>query len=354
MLRGAFRAGSMAYKAARKASFKLPTSIRTKARMRQAQSRTMTKTMTKRKVANVKQDGTGTSRSFCYYGRRKPTKLGKMVRFITSPQWDERVTSLVLSGATGSQAWGSFSSILNGNDIYNMQNTIQNSITQGATGLLIPKLGVGQVSQKIYLVSADFYLQLTNVTNANMTVDLYDCVAKRDRTVTQSPSSDWNFGQSIDETGGISSGTTAAPSAPYSKPFSSEAFNKFWTVVRTTHVDLAQGRTHEHVHHHSLNRIVDTALFETGGSSNYTLKGITSYVMIVARGTPCETDQNSGSVTLTSARLACVSRTRLSARLLTTASTHYYENSALPTTISAVNPTVISEGSGLGQIFATV
>lgn len=336
-LHGTFRAAANIAKMAPRA-FKLGVKMAAK------KSNSYTKTKTKRrKTGRVRQDGTGTSQSFCYFGKKKPSKMGKMVKYVSSPQITEAVGFAVLdTGTPGKQYHGSFSPIGNSGDIANMFNSVASRVSDGvSTAPAVPTLGNFQKSFKMYITSLEHFVAFSNSSNGNVTLDIYDCLAKRDRNIVIYPDIDWQNGQRYDERGGLGGVTGYDIDIPYTSPFTSEIFKLYWDVKKITHVDLAQGRSHEHVHHHDVNRMIDTELYATAAM----YKGLTSCIMVVVRGMPVETAINSGVATLADARVVSVARTKFKYRLASTTPTIFtdYNNLSLA---PITDPTLLSEGLG--------
>lgn len=366
---GAASAISRHFKRRRTVSSKSSRAVSVSNKLKQSRSFTRTNTKSKRKVGRVIQDGTGTSKSFTTWSNKK-AKFSKMIKWLDNPQIYEKFNEFIMetdvSGTEtpGVQAAYNCSALLNSTDMVAMQNQILNiastNNTAGADPAFLPDFRTSQKAFKLFVESAEQYVLFTNVTNASIVVDIYDCVAKRDNASNYQPTDQWEQGQAVDEAGILtnqSSVTLRGTGVPFSVPQSSRVFNQFYTVKKHVRVELAQGRTHEHTHKHIANKMVDMSMLNTTGS--YIVKGVTSYVLLVIRGQPCTIGNNSiptanNGVTLAEARAACVTRTRYRWRLGSTTPT-IYNNSGLPLPTayggnSIVN--IVSEGAGLPELFS--
>lgn len=361
---------SRAVKRRRSSSSKSSGRVAVSNKLRSGRSYSRTGTKTRRKLNSIRQDGTGTSKSFAYWRSRSNRKMTKFIKWEDNPQiyevFNEGVVETDVSGTEtpGVQAVSALSPILNNTDLSTMQNQILNlrssNSTTGTNTAFLPNFSTSQKAFKLFVESAEQFVLFTNLTNSNVVVDIYDFVARRDNAITYSPVDQWSQGQAIDEAGVLpnqSSATLRGVQVPFSMPSNSRPLQAFYTMKRHTRVELAQGRSHEHTHKHFLNRMIDMELINTTGLA--ILKGVTSYVMLVIRGQPCSIGlgavgtPNFGA-TLSPAKIAVVYRTRYRWRLGSTTPT-IYNNSGLPLPTaygggSIIN--VLSEGSGLAQTFS--
>ena len=291
-------------------------------------------------IGKVHQDGTGTSRSFDYMGK-KAGKMGKMNKMQKNLQIYDVLTATTLdTGASGQQAVASLNTMLaDGGTLSNVYNTNLTKVGSSATtNSNLPEFLPGQKSLKMYLQEVNQFVTFTNMTNSNITVDIYDCCAKRDRTAQVYPDTDWNNGVRFDQEGSVA--TTGYPNTtPYQTPYQSVLFNQFWRVVKQTHVELAQGRSHEHIIKDKANKTIN--LERTAGS--LILGGTTKCVLLVVRGLPCTATSSATTATLAEAKIAVVYRTQYKWRVIDTVPSIYTEFG----TLSGLAGTLLSEGSGV-------
>lgn len=290
-------------------------------------------------VETVRNDGTGTSQSKAIIGKKhkKHSILSKVLKWETPIQLSENLAQQVTNAPVGTQACGVLNPILTGTDIQNMYNVTDNVKPSLLLASYLPKYIDGQKSFKIFIDYAQMIATFSNVTTANITLDIYDVAVKRDRSAPNAdqPKRDWDNGQYFDEAG--SQAVTATSTAPFTDPTNSILFKQNYTIVRKCHVELAQGRSHEHIHFHKLDKMVNTEVTAT----NTHIKGLTTFIMYVVRGLPA-IETATGTATLALAKVACVTRLKFKYRILSVMPTVFKEAGVLIS--SAVN--LVSEGAG--------
>nr|WAE43017.1 MAG: capsid protein [Cressdnaviricota sp.] len=296
-------------------------------------------TQASRLHTTVKQDGTGTSRSFAFYGGKSRKIKNKSIRlqkakqiFELSSQFTTDTTSSGLQAVTDA---GPMFDAITINLMHNYNKSVIKQPSSAAVGVL-PDIEANQKSFKLYLESVQQYLTFSNCTTGNITVDIYDVICKRDRSSPVTPETDWYNGVVYDQN---PSGISQDNKTPWQTPFYSNLFNDYWKVKKITHVELAQGRSHEHILKFSPNRIFDTEI----SAANAQFAGLTMYCILVVRGMPAVVSTATSTATLAEAKIACVSRRSYRFRYIDDIPSTYYRTGLAFNT----NPvSIVSEGAG--------
>jgi hypothetical protein len=118
----------------------------------------------------------------------------------------------------------------------------------------------------------------SNIYLSNVTVDLYDVVARKDvgPSAIADPVTAWAQGD-------IDSGTSSAYTSVGATPFQTEVFNQYFKVMQTTRMVLGAGQ--QHAHHVN----IDPHRLMTWPYWNYTANGfadLTYYLVVVIHGAP--------------------------------------------------------------------
>jgi hypothetical protein len=307
----------------------------------------MTKTKTKaKKFSRVTNDGTGTSKSYHKLIHPVPKKM-KVIKWACNTQIVDYLNPYIIDTmSSGVQKVSSTTVMYDSSNIQGQYNSFIGQQLGSSGSAAAQPVGsfVGtQKTMKLYLQSAVKYLTFTNVTNANITVDIYDLVAKRDRGSYVAPETDWNNGC------GDASGSTglgyASNSICYTGPEASKLFTQFWTIKRKTHVEMGQGRSHEHIWSYGINKQLE--LERTTASS--ILAGITAVSMLVVRGLPNITATTSAATT-NEAKIAIIDRVQFKYRIITTLPGLFRDSNAA--VLSVVTTNVVNEGSGAIGLYA--
>nr|WAE42568.1 MAG: capsid protein [Cressdnaviricota sp.] len=294
----------------------------------------------------VHQDGTGTSKSF-FKKVHKASKLAKNFKFESNIMQLDTINPYILdTGTAGVQIAGTIGGVVyNSPDIVALQDQLAKvypGVGSGYTsGGVIPNYQTGQRTFKLFLDEWSSTLAFTNQSVSNITVDIYDCLAKRDGANT--PELNWTSGV-LQESG---ANVYNDPSKiPYCVPYSSKEFNNYWRVLKHTHVDLGQGRSHEHFAKIKLNKLFDMELCYTGT----TFKNLTFATMLVVKGLPvCSTLAGvSGPATTSEAKLAITYAKSYKSRIVSTMPQNYKTVDNV-SSYAGLNTTLVSEGSGLVQ-----
>lgn len=186
-----------------------------------------------------------------------------------------------------------------------------------------------QRSHKVILDSAITKAMIGNMTSVGCVFDIYDLVAKRDINNVNgdnTPIAAWQRGLEMQQGSNTVPGdfVTIGGQAGMlgAVPTSSQAFNYLWRIAKRTKVELGPGQTHEHTFNHKPNRLLDSAriwIKDTGGTTSVfqALGGLTHRIMLVARGTVVETNDDSGTFSSSHIKLGIIASRTARIRLLT-------------------------------------
>lgn len=163
---------------------------------------------------------------------------------------------------------------------------------------------------KCFIEGASQTILFTNQAPTSVNFEIYDLVAKVTSDY-KDPAAVWEAGADNIE---IAGGTFPKIQYPYAKPTISKAFNCAWKIKKVTKVELAAGRSHEHLHMSKINKIVDTEYAYQFGM----LKDVTTVTMIVLRGGLGDNQNNRGPGTVgyTVSKLICAYKTAYKMRIL--------------------------------------
>nr|WAE43194.1 MAG: capsid protein [Cressdnaviricota sp.] len=141
---------------------------------------------------------------------------------------------------------------------------------------------------KTHFVQASSNTKFQNNCNAPVFLTIYDIVAKRDVHANDlnnlGPNYSWVSDPAVPANFLFMVGAI---------PYDSPQFCKYWTVLRTTRINLALGESCEHITSTKPNRIWDSSLNYVGNTTSdaantCSWKGLTQYTMVVACGTPAD------------------------------------------------------------------
>lgn len=181
---------------------------------------------------------------------------------------------------------------------------------------------------------------LTNSSLANLYVDIYDIVRKRDALQsddTKSPVEAWHAGITDESGGAVTDGQMQVNSLPTD----SKLFRDYFRVVKRTHISLAQGATHRHMTKLKANKLFDTSYLDRCDGD---VAGTTVYTMIVAYGQPASITTESGAIVTTASGFIDVVQ---SVRLKYTFVSDYTNNWFLTDNLSTLaGEQVVSAGAG--------
>nr|WAE42532.1 MAG: capsid protein [Cressdnaviricota sp.] len=191
----------------------------------------------------------------------------------------------------------------------------------GSTGYAGPAIGTnsaaantsyyGLANSKILLISVTETYRITNTSNSNVFIDIYDIVARRDiglnptgvGNAAMSPTQAWAQGDIVESATMAGNGTNWT-TVIGSTPFQSRMFTQLYKITRKTRLNLTNGESAEHVKKTRPNRIWDLMLdniavntTNTAGSGIVYPRMLSQFTMFVVSGAPGST--TGGSVVTT-------------------------------------------------------
>lgn len=144
------------------------------------------------------------------------------------------------------------------------------------------------VLDRSFVKDCSLSITLMNQSNVPTFVDLYDIVARQDRSpiTGNGPLSYW--GSNI-----ASSGTGQSSSTYGATPFNSTVFTEGFKVLKITRINMGAGETAEHRCKYTFNRVFKKEIYPNPVASvedTGSIRGLTHYVLIVTRGAPSDAD----------------------------------------------------------------
>lgn len=257
----------------------------------------------KRKFEPIHGIGTGGTFSRHKRGGRKP-KNARLSRLLSPKQILQQIDVGQLTcpiGGQGYYGWhfGTISDcqhILADNALVDYGSTLPTGLTS-----TVMKTNVYSMSQIISMQSMD---------TSNLYLTIYDVGYRHDSVYDGATI--WNSGMTDNDDGSASAGTAT----PWVTPFQSSRFTTFCKVLKVTKVELASGRSHEHVF--SVGNRNLNAEYINNTSATF-LKGLTYTTVVVVRGSPTNDATNKTVVSLTAGKIDMVRRLKFTfGRVLTT------------------------------------
>lgn len=204
-------------------------------------------------------------------------------------------------------------------------------------------------------------MEITNTTTGTVEFEIMEIVGKRDisgfnfskngQTYTGGPYPDVYWGQGACQALGLPGSTNPPPVAfPGSTPYDTPLFKQFFKIVKRVKVILTQGGCHRHVMAYQPNKIIEQNLLDM---SNFGIRGITRWTMIVQRGMPTiitdSGDPPASYSTLMPSNLSIVHSQRFRYQWLLDNTTNQFQEGALQT--FNAKPNIVSLGSGVVSMF---
>ena len=278
----------------------------------------------------VKQAGNGGSFSYFYYGRRKkPFMRGYAIN--PTQYYNSNLAGAITIG-TGIQ---------NISTVNCLFGCVANGIATDIDtifGIIAPT--TPKTSQVLFQ-SCSCELMLSNATNSNVKVQIYDIIARRDISGgTSNYLPDLAMQQSLADEGG-----TITKEQVGVLPFSCRVFTQFFKICKVTHLVMAEGQTHVHRIKFTPNKILNK---EIDIISSANVKGLTLYQMIISHGTP--SDPNSNAVTTCPGKLDYVVKKQYGYKWNAQIVSNVYGNNNLPITAGQHTMDI---GSGLDHVTAS-
>lgn len=244
------------------------------------------RTIRRRLNQRATSQGTGGSFSKFFYGRNRLHPVLKKLYASTSKQYYARDSSTQLSATPGRQNFKVVQVMFDKTDLGYLKNTLNE--------------GSSQATAKACYESCTAEIMLSNLTNTNLRVVIYDVVSRRDRYSNVLPTIESEFDAAIFEENDTT-GTTTCTALPFNI-FTADRFTQFFKVLKMTHILMAEGQTHSHRVHWAPNKVMNGTQITCGG---YNIKGLTCFQIIQVYGTPAEISETE-TVTTTDPHLAVV------------------------------------------------
>lgn len=233
----------------------------------------------------------------------------------------------------------------------------------------IPGVG-GNLPYRLVVQSIVSNVTIANACTAPVELEIYDIVLKRDLPLalqwTQNsntwtvglayPDQCWDLGSYANNTQ-IPTGGTGPRANIAASPFDSTLFNAYFKVKKRTKVLLGQGGIHRHTIVSTPNKILDSVLFNqvsnasmtTPVSGNLGWKSLTTFCMVVQKGTPCSNAETVTDVTTSETHVDIVQDWRI--KWAYTADNSYGVHNADSLTTPASGQ-IINVGNGLPEAIA--
>lgn len=235
--------------------------------------RSATKTMTKgMRKGRIVAEGTGGQYSSFHY--RKKNWLEKSI--------DKSIAPTKVEFANAGQ-------ILSGIGKQNIQ-VVGTAFLQSEIATIYADIFSSTKNDRFLLKKCQLRTVFSNIFLSNVTVDIYDIIARKD--VGSSSISDpvvaWAQGD-------IDSGATSGYTQVGATPYQTEVFNQYFKVMQTTRVVLGAGQ--QHAHHVDLepHRLMSWPYWNYTG---YGFKDLTYYCVVVLHGAPANDTMTQTQVTV--------------------------------------------------------
>lgn len=210
-------------------------------------------------------------------------------------------------------------------------------------------------------------ITIANACTAPVELELYDIVLKRDLPLALQwkqnanvwtvglayPDQCWDMG-SYANNNTIPTGGTGPQANIAASPFDSTLFNAYFKVKKRTKVLLGQGGIHRHTIVSTPNKILDSVLFNqvsnasmtTPTSGNLGWKSLTSFCMVVQKGTPCSNAETATDVTTSETHVDIVQDWRIKWTWVSDSTYGVQNNDSLTTPASGQ---IINVGNGTAE-----
>lgn len=281
--------------------------------------RAMSKTTTKTRPTTSKMivAKSGQSQSYTNISYKKH-KHSSVMNYLTQPTLYKRIGTVALTSTvskqgvmnlwscniTGKASIGSYEGI----NIENFYAALQVK-PDGTQEAGFPVLSTTtSTNLKMYIQNCNIKVDLTNCSQLDGIIEIYDCMSKQSADDLNGPTQDW-FDGIADE---VAPGFGAASSATVGyTPTQVKQFNIKWKVVKRTKVYMAGGQTHLHTFNFNVNRMVDMAYL----NQVVVIKGITYASFVVFRGQPV-TDGTTNNIAHGPMKIAAIINSSMTGRMI--------------------------------------
>ena len=240
-------------------------------RMRK-RARTSAPTKTKSKKEKIiRSPSFGVSNSFAYL-KAVPSPKNKTWKLIADVSISESNSQYSFLGTDGIQVVNSL-----------QQNFTKAQLNTMWTNYVNANPGAGAKIATTNFYSARFYIHsirqtylITNNGPSDAILWLYDCKRRNNDLGQITPSDSWQSGYTNTAGGG-----QASSGQPFTVPYYSTNFTRVWNVIKCLRIELAPGRTHQHVFYHKLGRKWDGEAI-----TDFNTFSDTTQTMLVQMGVP--------------------------------------------------------------------
>ncbi|UYD39082.1 MAG: capsid protein [Wigfec virus K19_426] len=250
------------------------------------------------------------------YAPRKLSKAMKLLGNRATFEVIDTVGSVSLMGLQSGAVWANIYKQTDIQDLYN-KAAAQWNATALARVTLNASTAPTYSANRFLLSNVNAELRLCNQTPGPIELDIYVLISKINQAAASNCITDWNTDQQNERGNNV-----VAQTLPYCKP-TGTIFNRNWKRIKTYHVHMGPGCTHQLNWSFSPNRVMDMDYVKDFA----TIKGISSQILVVQRGTLGD-DQNSktvGTISIGPSKLIGSLHTRFTSQLLNFFPKNYYQ-----------------------------
>lgn len=197
------------------------------------------------------------------------------------------------------------------------------------------------VNDKMIIRGLKAEISLVNSSSTNSALTIYDCICRKDCSVSANSSAVNAWGTGVDSAGGSATDYQTIGSIPEE----SVTFNEFYKVVQRTRINLAPGELHRHEIYYSPEKVL-SGLYLT--NVPYGIAGITTHTMFVHHGMPAHDSTTTTNVTIDQSDLDIVIKFSYDWRELENSVTNWTKSNTLATSF-AVGEQFVNEAVGQVQ-----
>lgn len=214
----------------------------------------------------ARSSGLGGTFSKYFYGRNRLHPTMRTLYKQTAKRFVSGDNSGTISTYAGQQIFQSVLSLFDRTTVNNLLTDLNLS---------------NQQTCKVNFESCSAEVTLSNLTNTNLRVVLYDIVPRRDVDFASYPESSFDQGIVLENE------TVDTSSAYPFNPLTCTVFTQYWRIRKVTHILMAQGTTHTHRVYFAPNKVIDSTIWNQEPTLN-SIKYLTCYTMAQVFGTPAE------------------------------------------------------------------
>lgn len=224
-----------------------------------------------------------------------------------------------LKSTVGLQTYGKVLTLWDGTDVTQIDTDINGAST----------------ASRFVLESGTAEVMFSNIYLSNVTVDIYDVIARKDISgaAVADTTTAWTNGATAESAAG--EGTKLG-----STPFQSEYFNQYWKVMQKTHIVLGAGQMHKHCVDIDAHKLMSYAYTQ---NTAYGYKDLTYNCLVVISGAPANDSTTQTSVSLGAGGINYVYGKEYHSKMLYLNFAKIVDHSSLATTF-AVGEQVVNVG----------